>query len=324
MGVKVISASINEKGTTTGGKAGNQGNELKRRDFYVHSKGWYYLRPKSSAKGKLIAQAAEAAYLNKNIGYCQDHRLTAYNEAAKHGFDPSKVATPVEIDCSELVRLCCAYAGIFVLDFNTASEKQTLIASGEFDDINPTSQDYLGQGDIMVTKTKGHTEIVVSNGSKYVPAIEKEVSAIETFKKYCKNEQYSILDEKFTLQGVQALQRVLNLLGYNCGEADGQFGPKTKEALIAFQNDNGLHGCGVFGEQEYNFILSLPNPEDVSLHIYGGNCWLRKGPGTDYDGILVLTSGEAVTLINKVNDLWLCVSVPSKNKTGYVSTKYVR
>lgn len=41
---KIVQASINEKGTTTGGKTGDQtGNEILVRDFYEYSKGWEFI-----------------------------------------------------------------------------------------------------------------------------------------------------------------------------------------------------------------------------------------------------------------------------------------
>ncbi|OGJ11045.1 hypothetical protein A2565_00790 [Candidatus Nomurabacteria bacterium RIFOXYD1_FULL_36_19] len=43
------------------------------------------------------------------------------------------------------------------------------------------------------------------------------------------------------------LQKLLNASGYNCGEADGFFGPKTKGAVIKFQLANSLKGDGLVG-----------------------------------------------------------------------------
>lgn len=43
------------------------------------------------------------------------------------------------------------------------------------------------------------------------------------------------------------IQNKLNELGYDCGEADGSIGPKTKEAIKKFQKDNGLEVDGSAG-----------------------------------------------------------------------------
>jgi peptidoglycan hydrolase-like protein with peptidoglycan-binding domain len=46
---------------------------------------------------------------------------------------------------------------------------------------------------------------------------------------------------------VTQLQNFLNNAGYDCGTADGKFGPKTKTALIKFEIANKLKGDGVVG-----------------------------------------------------------------------------
>ena len=93
------------------------------------------------------------------IGYDQVQRNTLYNEAKQYNFDVSKVSKKVETDCSALVRVCCAYAGIMVSDFNTSSEASRLLSSGEFTELTDSkytkSPTYLRMGDVLVTKTKG-------------------------------------------------------------------------------------------------------------------------------------------------------------------------
>ena len=103
-------------------------------------------------------------------GYDQWQRLTLYNEAQKVGFDLAKVAVPCETDCSALVRVCCAYAGIAVRNFDTSTEAQALLETGAFEEMKgkeyTQSPDLLIPGTILVTSVKGHTEICLSYGSK--------------------------------------------------------------------------------------------------------------------------------------------------------------
>ena len=112
----------------------------------------------------------EAACKNDNIGYCQSHRTSATATAKPYGYDLSKVSVPVEVDCSELVRICCLYAGIQVGTFSTSSEVAVLQGTGKFtvlrDAAHCTSPEKLLKGDILVTRTKGHTVVVLDNGSK--------------------------------------------------------------------------------------------------------------------------------------------------------------
>jgi len=167
MAVYLGSAHGDENGRAHGGKAGDQtGNELSARPYYNHSKGWRIFRPISKEKGLAIARAAKAACNNPNIGYDQWQRLTLYNEAQKVGFDLAKVAVPCETDCSALVQVCCAAAGINVRNFDTSTEAQALMATGQFEEIHTKNPERLRAGDILVTFTKGHTEIVLNNGSE--------------------------------------------------------------------------------------------------------------------------------------------------------------
>lgn len=170
MSVIVGSARLNENGKTTGGCPGDQtGREVGIQEWYMHTKGWIVLRAKTPAVREAIAYAMAAACNNNHIGYCQSHRTGATLAAQQHGYDPAKITTDVETDCSELVRLCCLYAGIKVPSFNTGSEKNVLLNTGMFtaheDGAHCNSSDRLLRGDILVTRTKGHTVVVLSDGS---------------------------------------------------------------------------------------------------------------------------------------------------------------
>ena len=171
MPVIVGSARINEKGGINGGAAGDQtGGEVSTQPWYLHTKGWVVIRAKDPAVREKIAHNMESMCANDNIGYCQDHRSTLTVAAKPYGYDASKVKTKVETDCSEGVRNCVLYAGITVGSFSTASEVSVLRSTGAFDiledDLHCKSSDYLLRGDILVTKTKGHTVVVLSDGPK--------------------------------------------------------------------------------------------------------------------------------------------------------------
>lgn len=174
MAVRVGSAKGDEYGEASGGRAGDQtGGEVGTQLWYVHPKGWNGMRAKDSKVADKIAYAMEAACKNNLIGYDQSQRLTLYTEAKKVGFDPAKVTTACETDCSALVRVCLAYAGIMVGDFYTGNEVDTIMATGKFIRIpnaQLTSSAYAHKGDILVTKTTGHTVVVLDNGYNVVPS----------------------------------------------------------------------------------------------------------------------------------------------------------
>lgn len=55
---------------------------------------------------------------------------------------------------------------------------------------------------------------------------------------------------------VWKLQERLKALGYYQDEVDGQFGPGTREAVIAFQKANGLDADGMAGEETQRVLYS--------------------------------------------------------------------
>lgn len=186
MSVRIGSARINEKGTINGGKAGDQtGNECGIQNWYNHAKGWVVIRAKDASVREKIAHNMESICNNNNIGYCQNHRSSLTTAASKYGYDASKVKDMVEVDCSEAVRNCCLYAGINVGTFSTATELTTLLHTKEFSVLSDTptcgSDKNLMRGDILVTRTKGHTVVVLDNGSN-VTAVKAKKSATYTVK----------------------------------------------------------------------------------------------------------------------------------------------
>lgn len=270
MAVKVGSARSDENGNITGGKAGNQnGRELGTQSWYSHSKGWYVLRAKDPEVREKIAKCMEMACKNKHIGYDQNQRNSLYVEAEKIGFNVSKVTKDVETDCSALVRVCCAYAGISVKDFNTSGEAKTLVNTGKFDKLTDDTyckkSDYLLRGDILVTKTKGHTVVVLSNGSK-----ANDISM-------------TILKKGSKGNAVMELQRDLIALNYDLEPygADGDFGTVTRDAVKAFQVDSKLDPDGEYGPlTDAAMTKALNNLVLSKVRITGGSVNVRTAPNT--------------------------------------------
>ena len=54
---------------------------------------------------------------------------------------------------------------------------------------------------------------------------------------------------------IKLLQEQLNKLGYNCGEVDGEFGTKTRDAVIKFQKDNKLTDDGIVGQKTWSKLF---------------------------------------------------------------------
>ena len=172
MAVTIVSARIDENGKAHGGKAGDQTkNEVSTQNWYLHSKGWRVFRCKDPAKAEKMAKNMKAAADNQNIGYDQWQRHTLYKAAKGVGFDMSKVKTKCETDCSALIRVALAGIGVNVPeDFRTGNMPGYLQRSGAFTELTGDKYQkqsaYLKRGDILVTRTSGHTVMVLSNGSK--------------------------------------------------------------------------------------------------------------------------------------------------------------
>ena len=232
MPVYIGSARIDERGKISNGAVGDQtGDEVSYQTWYLHSKGWVVLRAKDPAIRNKIGYAMKAACDNNNIGYDQSNRLGLYESVKNCGFDPAKCAVSTETDCSALVRVCVCYAsGKSIPNFNTASELSVLKATGLFDvytdDAHCKSSSNLLPGDILVTKTKGHTVAVIS-----VPSTNSDDG---TLKKGSKGDK------------VKELQTKLNKVGYNL-VVDGSFGSATEKAVKEFQKKYGLTVDGIVG-----------------------------------------------------------------------------
>lgn len=65
-------------------------------------------------------------------------------------------------------------------------------------------------------------------------------------------------------EDVRAMQKRLIELGYLSGSADGSFGPSTKQAIINFQNDNGVTADGIAGTETLN-LLFTDYPDGVGI-----------------------------------------------------------
>lgn len=180
--IYVGSARVDERGKYSGGTVGDQlqksstndtVGEVSMQPMYTHSKGWYIFRPKSISVANAIAMAMATACNNRNIGYDQNNRLGII----KYGVDAT---VKTECDCSSTVRACIIKAtGKDIGNFTTATEATYLAKSKLFEEkiayVNQTSTPVYN-GDILVTKTKGHTVIVVSGNPRGTTAINVPIT----------------------------------------------------------------------------------------------------------------------------------------------------
>ena len=279
MAIKIAHASISENGSIKNGKAGDQtGKEVCIRAWY--NKPWQYvIRFKDEAIREKVAYAMERACNNSAIGYDQNERNSLLTRARSVGYDPGKVTSKCETDCSALVTLACIYAGIaessLVVSGNSATTstlRNRLIKTGRVEVFSSSkytkSDDYLLRGDILL-KEGSHVVVAIENGSKTVatsaPSASTTTSSTYTRTQFIKDVQSAIgasvdgkvgnetLSKLVTVSKkknnrhavVKPLQRYLNALGYNCGTVDGVAGSKFDSAAKAYQKANGCTADGV-------------------------------------------------------------------------------
>lgn len=171
MSIIVGSARHDENGKYTGGKKGDQlqkndahdtKGECSMQNFYVHTKGWFILRPMTKLLADNLSEAIVTACNNPKIGYSQNCQRKTVDDIC--------TLIPINVDCSKLVRNCIYHASHHdVGNFTTASEVAVLEKSGLFKKhfaYKSQSQTPLYNGDVLVSQTKGHTVIVCSGSPR--------------------------------------------------------------------------------------------------------------------------------------------------------------
>jgi hypothetical protein len=256
MAIMVSSARSDERGKYSGGKAGDQKQKSKTNDtrgevsmqaMYTHRRGWYILRPKKVSHADAIAELGIKAANNPNIGYSQSDRLGV----VKHGIN-TKVKT--NADCSSLVRQAVREAtGKDPGNFTTANEARVLAATGLFTKIAYVNQSKtpVYNGDILVTKTKGHTVIVVSGNPRPRVATAGNTYPVPT-------RTIKLTEPMMKGDDVKWIQYHLIRLGFlpeyhtdskgkKKSNIDGIYGKNTKNAVLAAQEHYGIKVDGIVG-----------------------------------------------------------------------------
>lgn len=250
--IMIGSARHDENGKYVNGSAGDSLQtsstndtigEVSMQNFYVHSKGWYIIRPKSIAHADSIASTMKGACNNKQIGYDQNGRLGIITYG-------TKTTTKTECDCGTLVRQCVKEAtGKDPGNFTTADAPTKLDATGLFEDkIVYVSQEKtpIYNGDILCTKIKGHIVIVVSGNPRVATTATTVTTTTSSNSKkdiIKKGQQHAIdfTGVKIDVDGIvgtqtkkmkaRVLQHGMNLDYGKTIEEDGAFGTKSKAKL---------------------------------------------------------------------------------------------
>lgn len=240
-----------ENGGARNGKPGDQlqastddyKGEVKLQNFYMNKKGWNILRFKKERYASIAAKLMKIACSNKHIGYSQSDRYGIINK----GIDTKE---DTNCDCSSLVReVIQETTGKNIPDFSTENEVKVLQNTGLFEHtIEYKAGTTLYDGDIIVTKTKGHTAIVVEGmprSNPYAEPLTNVTSQANAKKTGCKNYIYKG-------EGVQWVQYELCQHQFqteidSCGGIDGECGKGTVSCIKEFQKLKGLEVDGICG-----------------------------------------------------------------------------
>ncbi len=262
MGIMISNCGCNEFGKATGGKAGDQtGGEWRIREWY--DRPWdCVLRYPDKKVQEMIASLARSAAENDMIGYDQETRYGFWEQLKKYGYDPARINTPCNADCSSGVAAILKAAGyrlgIDVLKqvsiyCYTGNLKVELAASGFTvlaGKAYTKGTEYLLPGDILLNEAH-HTCIVLGPGKGSDGKVGICQVELKTFLIGAKDNQ------------VKTIQRLLNAIGYtdqngNRLEVDGELGEKTSYAITRFQKDHGMKGInyGTVAGMTWKALLS--------------------------------------------------------------------
>lgn len=200
------SARVDEKGGYIGGAAGDQtGKEVSTQPYYMHRLGWYCLRPKKISVANAIAKSVKNACDNNNIGYDQGNRFGIVEGVKKCG-STKAINYKTEADCSTTIRAACIEAGFDPGNFTTYNEATILAATGQFEaKFEVASEKQLYNGDVLVSKKKGHTVAVVSGRPRKETSTTKTATTVKkptTTKKETKVVAEPVIGDKIKVDGL--------------------------------------------------------------------------------------------------------------------------
>ena len=309
----ISNSGSDENGNYRGGEAGDQtGKEWRMRDFYLRP--WTcVLRYPDQKVALKIAQLCIDAALNDKIGYDQSQNRTYLQQLKAVGWEPSKITTPCEADCSAGVCANVAAAGYLLgipalqnhTGTYTGNMRSALTKAGFkllTDSKYLTSGDYLLPGDILLNDGH-HTATNVTIGRKVkndwnpggvvTPTTPTEPTT-PTTKYYRVRKSWS--DKSSQIAAFTVFQNAKNCVDANPGYA-------------AF-DDN--------GNQVYPAVQTTFTPYLVRITITDLN--YRKGPSTSYSSYGYIEPG-VYTIVDE-QDGWGLLKAYAAERNGWISLKY--
>ena len=260
--IRLAHASIDENGKVSGGATGDQtGKEVCIRSWY--SKPWNcVIRFKDPAMRQKVADCMIRAANNVRIGYDQMQRNSLLNYARNVGYDPYKVTTPCETDCSALVTLACIYAGVkedaLVKGGNSATTrtlKGLLVATGMVDVLTGSEftakADNLKSGDILLAE--GHHVAVAVQLYTRMKTSDKGIQFLKA-REGVHNKAYKLKGEQYYTIGVgHTYDPAIN---ENTVWTDAQVDAALKKDLEKYESYVSEYATISLNQQQFDALVS--------------------------------------------------------------------
>ena len=338
-----------------GGKAGDQtGHEWELRSWYSRPWTHVFRYEKDPRVGETLCNLGCAAALNNNIGYDQYQRTTYWTQLQKVNYDPSKITTPCEEDCSAGVAANVKAAG-YILGIKSLQNVSSSMTSRNTvanltkagftvltDQKYLTSSKYLMPGDILLyvnhhvamnitkgLKAENNTTVVVpptSNTSfEFVGVATSKASMNIRAEASTNSKSYGTIQKGVKLNVIEVLDNdwlkveyAKSPVGYGyTSNRDNKFYTYVKNVVPS----------------NVRKAASSPNLEDKTLvgtYNTTGNLNVRDGAGTTQKVMVTIPKGTKVSCEGKYsvynNVKWLYITFTYKNLTwyGFASSKYLK
>ena len=337
------------------GKAGDQtGHEWELRSWYSRPWTHVFRYEKDPRVGVTLCELGCAAALNNNIGYDQYQRTTYWAQLQKVNYDPSKITTPCEEDCSAGVAANVKAAG-YILGIKSLQNVSSSMTSRNTvanltkagftvltDQKYLTSGKYLMPGDILLcvnhhvamnitkgSKAEDNTTIVVppvtSTNFEFVGVATSKASMNIRAEASTDSKSYGTIQKGVKLNVIEVLDNgwlkveyAKSPIGYGyTSNRDNKFYTYVKNVVPS----------------NVRKATSSPSLEDKTLigtYNTTGKLNVRNGAGTTQKVMVTIPAGTKVSCEGKYsvynNVKWLYITFTYKNLTwyGFASSKYLK
>lgn len=337
------------------GKAGDQtGHEWELRSWYSRPWTHVFRYEKDPRVGATLCNLGCAAALNNNIGYDQYQRTTYWTQLQKVNYDPSKITTPCEEDCSAGVAANVKAAG-YILGIKSLQNVSSSMTSRNTvanltkagftvltDQKYLTSSKYLMPGDILLyvnhhvamnitkgSKAENNTTVVIpptpNTSFEFVGVATSKASMNIRAEASTDSKSYGTIQKGVKLNVIEVLDNdwlkveyAKSPVGYGyTSNRDNKFYTYVKNVVPS----------------NVRKATSSPNLEDKTLagtYNTTGNLNVRDGAGTTQKVMVTIPAGTKVSCEGKYsvynNVKWLYITFTYKNLTwyGFASSKYLK